>query len=107
MLVKHNQLAKLMPKIGLMRTDLEELGSQVGYMKDDLGKYAKSHELEQFMKVQATNLEASMLEKIRDLRKEFNIAMASYEEPLDKLPNKADYVEKVEFRIYKEKFKEL
>ena len=59
------------------------------------------------MKVQAANSEASMVEKIRELRKEFNVAMSSFEEPLDALPNKADYVEKVEFRIYTEKFKEL
>lgn len=48
-------------------------------------------------------MESKVEEKCKELRKEFNIALSSFQEPLAGLPDQKEFVHKNEFKIYKER----
>ena len=75
-----------------IRKDIDALTHEVTFLKEDAAKYARIRELEQTLSVYKSNQEQYTDEKIKELRKDVNVSIATSLEPLQRVPQATDYV---------------
>lgn len=99
-MVHHKKIVGFFPKVMTLRKDVDQLTHEVTYLKDDVVKYARIRELEQTLTVLRSNQEQYTDEKIKELRKDMNLAVAGALEPLSRVPQASDYVLKSDHKIF-------
>jgi hypothetical protein len=97
MLVKYQSIQQVVPKLLQLKKDFEFQALQVDQMKSFQSDFVKSTEIRTALDVIKSDTKQYTDEKMRENYKEMNFLVEDKLKALNNLPNKTDYVRRMDF----------
>jgi hypothetical protein len=106
-LVKYNSISTLVPKINQIKKDFEFQAMQVDTMKQQTTDFVRSVDMRAALDTIRNDAKVYTDELVRQNYKEMNFLVEEKLHLLDKVPDKTEYLRRVEFLRFQQMFNEM